>query len=143
MENIKRKLIRAAIAVVWIALGTVIFILARGHSLLLDNRNVEAPEIRAQNEVVVSVDGKDGIKLLRGDRDRLTVKGSKHTIRVEFKDGKEPFEGNFFLPLKGDMYLLSVTKMINGIDPFVEVFQFAPESRNAAPEEEEEADAGF
>ena len=137
MKNVKRKLIRAAIAVVWLSLGAVIFIAARGHSLLLDSRDVEALEIRAPGEVAVSVDGKGGVKLRRGDRDRLTVKGSKHKIRVEFKDGREPFEGGFILPIKNDMYLLSVTKMINGIEPFVEVFRFAAESRNAAAEDEE------
>ena len=136
MENAKKKLLRAGIVVVWISLGMLIFITARGHSLLLDNRNVEIPELRAPDEVIVSVDEKDGISLLRGDRDRLTVTGSKHRIRVEFKDGRDPFEGEFVLPIKDDMYILSVPKMINGLEPFVEVFQFTPESRNVDAEEE-------
>ena len=136
MENVKKKLLRTGIVVIWVSLGMLIFITARGHSLLLDNRNVELPELRAPDEVIVSVDGKAGINLFRGDRDRLTVTGSKHIIKVEFKDGKEPFEGEFILPIKDDMYILSVPKMINGIEPFVQVFQFTPESRNADAEEE-------
>ena len=136
MENKKRKLIRAGIVVVWLSLGTLIFISSRGHSLLLDNRNVEMPEIRAPDEVIVSIDGMDGKNLFRGDRDRLSVKGSKHSIKVEFKDGKIPFEGDFVLPIKDDMYILSVPKMINGVDPFVEVFKFVQESRNVEPDEE-------
>ena len=132
-----RKLIRAGIVVIWAVLGTVLFIFWRGHSLLLDNRNVEMPELRAHDEIIVTVDGKEGITLYRGDRDRLTVTGSKHKIKVEFKDGTAPFEGDFVLPIKNDMYLLSVTKMLHNVEPFVEVFQFTPENRNVEPEEEE------
>jgi hypothetical protein len=132
----KRKLIRVCIVVVWILLGTVIFINARGHSLLVDNRNVETPSIQAPDTIMVSIDGKEAVGFYRGDRDRFTVKGSKHRIKVEFSDGRNPFESDFVLPIKNDMYLLSVPKMITGSEPFIEVFRPAPESRNTEIEEE-------
>jgi hypothetical protein len=138
----RRLIIRAVLAFLWIALGLILFVINRGHSLLVDNRNVQEINLRAPDLITVSVDGQPALEFLRGDRDRFTVKGIKHRIRVEFSngasvgssDGTAPFEGAFELPLKGDMYILSVPKMIQGIEPFVEVFHTAPEPR--APEEE-------
>jgi hypothetical protein len=106
---------------------------------LIDNRNVQDINLRAPDLITVSVDGQPALEFLRGDRDRFTVKGIKHRIRIEFSDGMAdgtpPFEGAFELPLKGDMYILSVPKLLQGIEPFVEVFHSAPEPRS--PEEEE------
>jgi hypothetical protein len=123
-----------ALGLLWIGLGALLFVFNRGHTLLVDNRNVEALGLRAPDLIKVSVDGKPVLEFFRGDRDRFTVAGIHHRIRIEFTDGKPPFEGVFDLPLKGDMYLLSVPKMIAGIEPFVEIFYTVPEAR--VPEEE-------
>jgi hypothetical protein len=64
------------------------------------------------------------------------VGGSKHRIRVEITDGTPPFEGRFTLPLAPDMFLLSVPKMINGIEPYIEVFH----TQNESQEDEESPD---
>jgi hypothetical protein len=131
----KRKLVRAGIVVGWFLLGTILFITSRGHGLLVDNRNVEALQIEAPKEINVSVDGGAGLAFFRNDRDRFTVTGSRHRIRVEFSDGQSPVEQEFVLPIKYDMYILSVPKMLNGIEPFVEVFHTIPEPREALEEE--------
>jgi hypothetical protein len=130
----KRKLVRAGIVVGWFLLGTLLFVTSRGHSLLIDNRNVAVPQIEAQEVITVSVDSQDGLEFFRGDRDRFTVAGSRHRIRVEFSDGQSPVEQEFVLPIKDDMYILSVPKMLNGIEPFVEVFHTTPEPRQAEEE---------
>ncbi|MDR1306531.1 MAG: hypothetical protein LBK74_03025 [Treponema sp.] len=132
----RRTKFRIGIAAAWILLGAVLFMTNRGHSLLVDNRDVD-PHIRAPDRISVSVDGKEGVAFFRGDRDRFTVTGSKHRIRVEFSGGEAPFEGEFVLPVKEDMYLLSVPKMLAGTEPFVEVFRTAPEpvrAEEALPE---------
>ncbi|MDR2029071.1 MAG: hypothetical protein LBP93_05990 [Treponema sp.] len=137
-EGAKRKrrlLIRSILGILWIGLGSVLFVTNRAHTLLVDNRNVQEINLRAPDLITVSIDGQPALEFLRGDRDRLIVKGINHRIRVEFSDGTAPFEGGFKLPLRGDMYLLSVPRMIKGIEPFVEVFHSAPEPRS--PEEEE------
>jgi hypothetical protein len=133
--NVRQTLIRAVLCVLWISLGAVIFVVFRGHTLLVDNRNLEESAIRAPDLITVSVDVGKGVEFFRGDRDRFTVRGSAHRIRVEFSDGRPPFDAAFDLPLRGDTYILSVPRMINGLDPFVEVFHAAPEPR--VPEEEE------
>jgi hypothetical protein len=132
----KRLLIRGGLVLAWLLLGTLLFITSRGHTLLVDNKdfeNIEAPDL-----ITVYVDRGMGVEYFRGDRDRLILAGSKHRVFVEFSDGSPPFEGDFTLPLKDDMYLLSVPKMVNGIEPFVEVFHTAPE-----PFDDEEAEDEF
>jgi hypothetical protein len=130
----RRLIIRAALAVLWIGVGGLLFVFNRGHTLLIDNRDLEEPYIRAPDLIEVAVDSPWGLEFFRGDRDRLTVTGSKHRIKISFSDGTPDFTGSFKLPIKDDMYILSVPRIINGIEPFVEVFHTAPEPRS--PEDE-------
>jgi hypothetical protein len=84
-----------------------------------------------------------GLEFFRGDRDRLTLAGSKHRVLIEFSDGSPPFERDFTLPIKDDMYLLSVAKMLNGMEPFVEVFHTAPEPFDDEETGDDDFDGGF
>jgi hypothetical protein len=129
----RRTCIRAALVLLWIGLGVLLFAVYRGHTLLVDNRNTDGGP-RAPDLITVSVDGGKGREFFRGDRDRFAVTGAHHRIRIEFGDGAPPFEREFSLPVRDDMYLLSVPKMLNEL-PFVEVFHAAPEPR--IPEDEE------
>jgi len=123
MEAKQRQwIIRGVIIIAWIGLGTLLFVLNRGHSLLLDNRDVESPPLRAPNLVTVSLNGGEGLELLRRDRDILDVGGGRQRIRIEFADGTPPFEASFRLPLKSDVYLLSIPRLINGVEPYLDPF---------------------
>ena len=132
----RRLLIRLALVVVWVGLGVVLFVMNRGHTLLVDNRNVEAPAIRAPDLITVTVDKKKPLEFFRGDRDIFELGGGSHRIYIEFSDGTPPFEKRFKLPLGPDMFLLSIPKMINGVDPYYEVFYTQQESRSVDAEEE-------
>jgi hypothetical protein len=125
----RRRLIRLALVVVWIGLGVLLFVLNRGHTLLVDNRNVESPALRAPDMITVTVDRGKPLELFRGDRDLFEVGGGEHLLQVEFSDGTPTFEARFRLPLKPDMFLVSIPKMINGIEPAIEVFHTQPEPR--------------
>ena len=131
----RKRVIRAALVLAWLFLGTLLFIFNRGHTLLVDNHNLQDLNIRAPDLITVSIDGGNLREFLRGDRDRYNLGGINHRIRIEFSDGTAPFEGTFKLPLKDDMYLLSIPKMISGIEPSLEVFHTVRETRS--PEEEE------
>jgi len=128
--NRRRLVIRLALAVLWIALGVLLFVKNRGHTVLLDNKNTETPQLMAPNMIRVKVDGKNEMELFRGDRDLIKIPGSRHKIRIEFSDGSVPFEAQFNLPLRPDMFLLSIPKMLNDIEPYIEVFHTQQESRN-------------
>lgn len=136
----KRKLvIQLSLVLVWIVLGIVLFVFNRGHTLLVDNRNVEEPALRAPDLISVSVDKSKALEFFRGDRDIYAVGGGRHRITIEFSDGTPPFEKTFTLPLGPDMFILSVPKMINGVEPYFEVFQTQSEP---APDDEGTEDAG-
>ncbi|MDR1575315.1 MAG: hypothetical protein LBS37_04845, partial [Treponema sp.] len=104
----RRLLIRLSLVVVWIGLGTLLFVLNRGHSLLIDNRNVELPPLRAPDLISVTLDREKPLEFFRGDRDIFNAGGGAHRIRIEFSDGAPPFERRFTLPLGPDMFLLSI-----------------------------------
>ena len=133
----RRLIIKAALVVVWIGLGALLFVLNRGHTLLVDNRNVAVPELRAPDLIKVTVDKGKPLEFFRGDRDIFDVGGGQHLIRVEFSDGKPPFEKSFKLPLGPDMFILSIPKMINGIEPYYEVFRTQQEQRSDSEKDEE------
>ena len=118
----RRLLIRLALVAVWIALGVLLFVMNRGHAILLDNRNLTSPEMRAPDIIKVTVNRLKPLELFRGDRDIVDVGGGKQRITVEFSDGKAPFSASFSLPLGPDIFILSIPKMINGIEPFFEKF---------------------
>ena len=118
----RRLMIRLTLVAVWIALGVILFVLNRGHSVLLDNRNLASPETRAPDMITVTVNRQKPVELFRGDRDVVDVGGGRQKIKVEFSDGTPPFETSFSLPLGPDMFILSIPKMINGIEPFFEDF---------------------
>ena len=131
-NDIKRRrlFIRLSLAVVWIGLGILLFVLNRGHSLLVDNHNIESPGLKAPDLISVSMNNGKAFEFFRGDRDLFKVKGARHQISIEFSDGTPPFQTSFTLPLGPDMFLLSIPKMVNGIEPFIEVFHTQPEQRN-------------
>ncbi|MDR2786206.1 MAG: hypothetical protein LBB83_09865, partial [Treponema sp.] len=129
----RRTCIRVVLVLLWIGLGALFFVVYRGHTLLVDNRNTE-DGLRAPDLITVSVDRGKGLEFFQGDRDRFAVTGARHRIRIEFSDGTPPFEQEFRLPIRDDMYILSVPRMLKDL-PFVEVFHTAPEPR--LPEEDE------
>lgn len=122
----KRAAIRVVLVVVYIALGTILFVSFRGHTLLVDNHDTEA--LTAPDMIMVSVDKGEALAFFSGDRDRFAVSGGNHRIRIEFSDGKPAFEGTVSLPFKDDMYLLSIPKLLNN-EPCLEPFKTVSEPR--------------
>ncbi|MDR3173526.1 MAG: hypothetical protein LBU19_04685 [Treponema sp.] len=132
--SFRKKIIQFVMVVIWIGLGIIIFVNFRGHTLIVDNRNVEDAGLEAPDLITVTVNRGNSLEFFRGDRDLFSVTGASHRIRVEFSSGGPPFEGRFTLPVAENMYILSIPKMINGITPFVEPFHTEPERH--PPEEE-------
>ena len=139
----RRLIIRLALVAVWIGLGVILFVMNRGHTLLVDNRNVETPAIRAPDLITVTLDKKKPLEFFRGDRDIFELGGGSHRLYIEFSDGTPPFEKRFKLPLGPDMFILSIPKMINGIEPYYEVFYIQRESRNDTEDDTPDAELGL
>ena len=134
---LRRRIIMAALVILWIGLGVVIFVTSRGHSILIDNRNVETLQLRAPDMIKVTLD-KKSIDIYRGDRDIIDVGGGRHRILVEYSDGTPPFETTFSLPLGPDMYILYIPKMINNIEPYFEEWRPQPQPRISEEEDKDE-----
>ena len=126
----RRLFIKLALAALWIALCVLLFTVNRGHTLLMDNHDVEVPQLGAPDLIRVTVDKGKSSEFFRNDRDLFKVRGSRHRITVEFSDGNQPFETEFTLPIGPDMFIVSIPKMINGVEPFFEVFHSQPETRS-------------
>jgi hypothetical protein len=108
----------------------------RGHTVLIDNHDV-AGLPKAPDMITVSVDGQEASEYLNGDRDRAKVAGIKHKIRIAWEDGsRDPFTAEFSLPIKSDMYLLSIPKLLAGQNA-VEVFNQAPQAPAPSQQDEE------
>ena len=132
--NRRRLVIRLALVVLWIAAGVILFIMNRGHTLLIDNQNIDT--LQASDLIIVTLDKEKPVEFFRGDRDIFRVGGGRHHLRIEYTDGKPPYENTFTLPLGPDMFLLSIPRMTSGADNAIEVFHRQIESRNVEEEED-------
>jgi hypothetical protein len=131
----RTPIIRSSLVILWIAAGILLFIFNRGHTLLIDNKDID--NFTASNLIKVTIDKKKSFEFFRGDRDIFKAGGGRHRLDIEYSDGTPPFTAEFSLPLGPDMFLLSIPRFTNGAENAIEVFHQQRESRNA----EEEAPA--
>jgi hypothetical protein len=83
---------------------------------------------------MVSVDGREAVELYAGDRDMAQLKGQRHRVSVEDFSGGNKIEKSFKLPLHTDMLLISIPKLVAGIEPFIEPFVLRDQPRPAGEE---------
>ena len=107
------------IAAVWASALTLLFVTGRGHTLIIDNKNVDG--FAALDNIKVSVNGEKPVQFFSGDRDRFFVSGLKARIRIEGKDAALPFETAIRLPLAPDAFILSIPRLLSGTQA-LEVF---------------------
>lgn len=121
--NKRRLLIRLGLILLYFCLAIFILFNGRGHTLLIDNKDADDGSYEAVEGMEVSINSKESAEYWPGDRDKEFIQGQKHKIRVEFFDEELPaFETSFTVPFYVDMLILSVPKMLAGIEPFIEPF---------------------
>jgi hypothetical protein len=118
----RRLLVRAGLVVVYGLLVGFTFVLGKGHTLLIDNKDAAEGSVPAIDGILVSIDGRDALELYKADRDLVLLKGQRHRVVVESISGGDKIEKSFRLPMDADMLLLSVPKLVAGVEPFIEVF---------------------
>ncbi len=127
----RRLGIRLALLVVYAVALVLCFYGGKGHAILVDNKDAEgAPALEG---IMVSVDGREALELYAGDRDRVNVKSQRHKVRVEDFNGTILAERSFTVDVDHDMVLLSVPKLVAGLEPFIE--KFKPLDQALPPEE--------
>jgi hypothetical protein len=119
----RRLFVRIGLVVVYVLLVAVVFVLGKGHTLLIDNKDLSDGSATAIDGILVSVDGREALELYAGDRDMVQLKGQRHRIDVELITGEKKIDGKrFSLPLDTDMLILSVPKLVAGQGSYIETF---------------------
>ncbi|HWQ09931.1 MAG TPA: DUF6672 family protein [Holophaga sp.] len=143
-SNVKsrRMMVRGGLVVVYAILIAFVFYFGKGHTLLLDNKDSEDGSLKAFEGVTVTVDDQDPIEFMSGDRDQAKLRAQSHTVKVVVTNGPTVVK-KISLPVTENMLVLSIPKLVAGIEPAVTVFvpieEAAPttsddSSSNAAPD---------
>jgi hypothetical protein len=119
----KRLVIRLVLVAVYVGLVMLTFVLGKGHTLIIDNKDLADGSLKAaRNGNLVSIDGREAAEIYPGERIMEIVKGQRHTVVIEDFSGQQRVERNIKLPLGQDMLLVSIPKLIAGVEPAVETF---------------------
>lgn len=118
----KTLAVRGIILLCYIVLAFAMFTTGRTHTLLIDNKGSPDNSYRAVNGMEVIVNGGAPEELLRNDRGKVTVKGQNVKLLVKFFDGGENREFSLSIPLLQDTVLVSIPKLLAGIEPAMEPF---------------------
>jgi hypothetical protein len=133
-----RWIVRGALAAVYLAIMILMLVTGRSHTILIDNKGAADDSYLAVDGMEVQIDRQEALEYYPGDRDKAVVKGQRHTIKVEvFADGTV-VEKQIRLPFGQDMVLLSVPKMLSGIEPWLE--PFTPLQAQAQAQEDQAAE---
>ncbi len=122
----RRMLVRGGLAVVYIAVMVMAFILGKGHKILIDNKDSQDGAIKAFENVNVTIDSQDPIDFMAGDRDQTSVRSQWHTITIKVGD-QQPVVKKVTLPLNENVVLLSIPKLMANVEPYVVPFVPADE----------------
>lgn len=136
----KKTLIRSALAAAYVLLLILMLVTGKRHTILIDNKDAADGTYEAINGMSVQIDNLESAEYYPGDRDKALVKGQRHRIKIELFDDEKIIEREFRVPFGQDMVLLSVPKLVAGIEPFIEPFTVKLEqaSQDASPLQEQE-----
>ena len=136
----KTLLIRLAAVALCIALGAVMMVIGRGHTIYLDNKTLEGyqgQDYKAFERVVVSVKDEQVAKLGKRERGAAIWIGQdfKMTLEITEKKGDEPVvkEVSIKLPYDMDGIIINLPAYLAGLPEEGWLTEFIP-----APEEPEE-----
>jgi len=120
--KLRRALVRAGLVVLYVALVALSFVGGKSHSVLVDNRDVEADGLTAFGYVTVGVDRQETQELMPGDRVMFKVKGQKHRISLEVEGQEGKAVKELVLPIGEEMVVVSLPRLAKGFEPAWETF---------------------
>ena len=115
---LRRTLVRAALILVYVGLMVLVFVLGKGHTLLVDNKDVAGTDLRAYSIVKITVDNLKPSEETKGDRDMFKIKGQKHRIVLEVPGDPNKIVRYITIPMGSEIVLISIPKLAAGQDPF-------------------------
>jgi hypothetical protein len=129
--KVRRLLVRGALLIIYVVVMVLMIYSGRRHTILIDNKDAPDGSYSAVNGMEVSIDTQESSEYYPGDRDKALVQGQKHTIKVTVFDDNRTLEKTFTVPLWSDMMIISVPKMVTGIEPWIEPFTMAEQIEEA------------
>jgi len=115
---LRRTLVRTALILVYVGLMVLVFVFGKGHTLLVDNKDVAGTDLRAYSLVKITVDNLKPSEETKGDRDMFKIKGQKHRIVLEVPGDPNKIVRYVTIPMGSEIVLLSIPKLAAGQDPF-------------------------
>ena len=125
----RRLIVRSALVVAYALAIALVFVLGKGHTILVDNKDLADGSAKAIDGVLVSIDGREPLELYKGDRDMVKVKGQGHRVSVEPIGGGEKKEAKLSLPIGTDTLILSVPKLAGNQEGYIAPFVQRDEPR--------------
>jgi len=121
--SLRRIIVIACVLVLYVVLIVVSHNMGKGYYIYIDNSDFEDGSVVALEGVSVSLNGEESREYYPRDRDKIRVLGTKHTFSIEvFADGAK-YEKHIDVKGLGDNVLVSVPKLVAGIEPAVSVFK--------------------
>ena len=137
----RRNLFQLGLVIFLLLLAVLMFFVGKMHTVLLDNKTIEADGLTytAFSVVEVEVDKKGLLELAARDRDMVEVMGQSHKISVIYTD--KNFEEHkivkkFKVPLGDDMILISIPALVGGADQAIWLQKFIAPTATVAPQAE-------
>jgi hypothetical protein len=124
--RVRRLVVRGTLVAACVALAAVAFLLGKGHTILVDNKDAEDGSVQAIDGVLVGVDGQEPLELYSGDRDKAVVRGQSHTVTIEAVGGGTKVQKRIHLPIGVDVLLLSIPKLAAGAEQALVAFVAPP-----------------
>ncbi len=120
---LRRLIVSFLVFVAYIGLMVLFFNMGKGYYVYIDNNDSEDGLVLGIEGVSVSVDGNESSEYYPGDRDKLRLKGKKHTLSIEvFSDGTT-YEKKIDVGGIGDNVLVSIPLLVAGSDIAISVFK--------------------
>lgn len=135
----RKIVIRITLLIALVALSLLLLFSGKGHTLLLDNKEmtIGGTEYQGLSSVTVIVDSLKPVTLGAGERDLVVVKGIYHTITIK-ADGKS-VSRKFSLPFE-NMFLCSLPALAGGNEEWFSIKRL--EKATPVPDVKEEVPTG-
>lgn len=130
----RRIIIRISLVLVYVGLLLGLLFMGRGHTILLDNKADPAGTWKAFRFLEASFNGQKAVELAKNERAEVKLRGQSHQVEITLDDGRVITQA-IELDLNDGIVVLSVPKLVAGIDPWLEPF-VQPARVRAEPEPE-------
>lgn len=121
----RRLFVRGLLIAVYGLFIAVTMFFGKGHTLLIDNKDSEDGTVKAIESMTVSVNGEEPVEYMSGDRDMTKVRAQWHTLKIDING--QVVEKKITIPVGQDMVLVSIPKLMAGVEPAVVPFVLADE----------------